>query len=292
MQSLRGISGSTCSKWTTSHSSPLRKWDFTEPPSFPMFTANYLMRRKAVLRWKRNTDYPVEKLGNKVMSSLDWTVQVFVDARISSEALLQPDGVELIWKVLDAKACWIQEDESRLLMRKAFFSVERGGRVFSTVHANEAQIEAASAAALVTMLATTWGTVLKEGARLTKQSHQNPNTLLNGSTELGDVVRALNMQGVDTQEGTNKAAVKPVVHSFMETRGAGRVEQDDEEKEEIEEHSGALGPDVGHELDRRLERAVSVRRRKWIPSSKGTDNAAQELKKAAWKDRGSLHHVR
>ena len=87
-----------------------RKWENSEPPAFPGFTANYLMWRKAVLRWKMTTDHPVEKLGIKVMNSLDWTVQAFVDARISAEALLQPDAVESILKVWDAKAGWIQED--------------------------------------------------------------------------------------------------------------------------------------------------------------------------------------
>ena len=39
------------------------------------------------------------------------------------------------------------------------------------------------------------------------------------------------MLDVDTQEGIIKAAVKPAVHSFMETGGPGRDQQDDEEKE-------------------------------------------------------------
>ena len=168
---------------------------------------NYLMWRKAVLRWKMTTDHLVEKLGTKVMNSLDWTVQAFVDGRISTEALLQPDAVESILKVLDAKAGWIQEDESKLLLRKALFSVERGKdeslRQYTTRRL--AQIEAASASALVTMLTTTWGTVLKEGARLSKQSEQNLNALLNGSTEFDDVARALNMLDVESQEGIIKA---------------------------------------------------------------------------------------
>ena len=33
------------------------------------------------------TDHPPEKLGTKVMNSLGWTVQAFVDGRISTEAL-------------------------------------------------------------------------------------------------------------------------------------------------------------------------------------------------------------
>ena len=106
--------------------------------------------------------------------------------------------MESILKVLDAKACWIQENESKLLLRKALFSVERGMeeslRQFTT--RKLAQIEAASVAALVTMPTTTWGTLLKEGARLSKQSEQNLNTLLNGSMELDDVARALNMLDV------------------------------------------------------------------------------------------------
>ena len=120
----------------------------------------------------------MEKLGNKVMNSLDWTVQAFVDGRISTETLLQPDGVESILKVLDAKAGWIQEDESKLLLRKALFNVERGRDVSLRQYTTRrlAQIEAALAAALVTMPTATWGTVLKEGARLSQQSEQ---TLLN-----------------------------------------------------------------------------------------------------------------
>ena len=152
-------------RWTAPSGYPSRKWDISEPPTFPGFSANYLMWRKAVLRWKMTTDHPVEKLGTKVMNSLDWTVQAFVDARISTEALLQPDAVESILKVLDAKAGWIQEDESKLLLRKALFSVERGKdeslRQYTTRRL--AQIEAASAAALVTMPTTTWGTA--EGRR-------------------------------------------------------------------------------------------------------------------------------
>ena len=113
-------------RWAAPSGYSSRKWDISEPPAFPGFSANYLMWRKAVLRWKMTTDHPVEKLGTKVMNSFDWTVQAFVDARISAEALLQPDAVESILKVVDAKAGWIQEDESKLLLRKALFSVERG----------------------------------------------------------------------------------------------------------------------------------------------------------------------
>ena len=182
------------------------------------------------------------------MNCLDWTVQAFVDARISAEALLQPDAVESILKVLDAKAGWIQEDESKLLLRKALFSVERGKeeslRQYTTRRL--AQIEAASTAALVTTPTTTWGTVLKEGARLTKQSEQNLNTLLNGSTELDDVARALNMLDVDGQEGIIKTPVKPVVHSFMEngtsTESQPREEETNETNDQSEEEEEELCP--------------------------------------------------
>ena len=186
------------------------------------------------------TDHLVEKVGTKVMNSLEWTVQAFVDGRFSTEALLQPDAVESILKVLDAKVGWMQEDESKLLLRKALFSVERGKdeslRQYTTRRL--AQIEAASAAALVTMPTTTWCTVLKEGARLSKQSEQNLNTLLNGSTELDDVARALNMLDVESQEGIIKAAVKPVAHSFMEAGKLSENQQCEEETQEPDEQSG------------------------------------------------------
>ena len=62
-------------------------------------------------------------------------MQAFVDARIPTEALLQPDAVESILKVLDANAGSIQEDESKLLLVKG--TVQRGqrqGRVSATIH--------------------------------------------------------------------------------------------------------------------------------------------------------------
>ena len=148
-------------------------------------------------------------------------------------------SVESILKVLDAKAGWIQEDESKLLLRKALFSVERGKDESLRQYTARrlAQIEAASTAALVTMPTTTWGTVLKEGARLTKQSEQNLNTLLNGSTELDDVARALNMLDVESQEGIIKAAVKPVVHSFMGTGTSTESQPCEEETDEPNDQS-------------------------------------------------------
>ena len=148
--------------------------------------------------------------------------------------------MESILKVLDAKAGWIQEDESKLLLRKALLSVERGTdeslRQYTT--RKLAQMEAASAAALVTKSTTTWGTVLMEGTRLSKQSEQNLNTVLNGSTELDDVARTLNLLDVESQEGVVKAAVKPVVHSFMEAGRFNGDRQYEEEKQETDEQSG------------------------------------------------------
>ena len=194
---------------------------------------------------------------------------------------------------------WIQEDESNLLLRKALFSVERGKdeslRQYTTRRL--AQIEAASAAALVTMPTNTWGTVLKEGARLTKQTEQNLNTLLNGSTELDDVARALNM--LESQEGIIKAAVKPVVHSFMETGKFSESQPCEEETDEPNDQS-----DEEEELCPPLKETMAA---SWIAQigeedlseteavdsfiamneqRKRTWAQAQELKKAARKDHG------
>ena len=83
---------------------------------------------------------------------------------------------------------------------EALFIAERGKNEFLRQYTTRKleQTEAASTAALVTMPTTTWSTVLKEGARLSKQSEQNLSTLLNGNTELDDVARALNMLEVDS----------------------------------------------------------------------------------------------
>ena len=62
------------------------------------------------------------------------------------------------------------------------------------------------------------------------------------------------MLDVDTQEGIVKAAVKPVVHSFIEAGGPGKDQQDDEEKEEFEvlrrgRSLSTPGRDIRHQLD-------------------------------------------
>ena len=42
-------------RWAGPFTYPSRKWDVSEPPTFLGFSANYLMWRKAVLRWKMTT---------------------------------------------------------------------------------------------------------------------------------------------------------------------------------------------------------------------------------------------
>ena len=114
--------------------------------------------------------------------------------------------------------------------------------------------------------------MLKEGARLSKQSEQNLNTLLNCSTELDDVARALIKLDVEIQEGIIKAAVKPVVRSFM---AAGKFsenqpceeekeepnDQSDEEEEE-EEHCPPLHETMAASCIAQIGEGVSVRQRR------------------------------
>ena len=193
-----------------------------------------------------------------------------------------------ILKVLDAKAGCVQEDESKLLLRKALYSVERAKDESLRQHTTRrlAQIEAASAAALVTMPTTTWGTVLKEGARLTKQSEENLNTLLNGSTELDDVARALNM--LDLCCTPSWKLENSVRVSHVKKRQTNRTNQSDEEEElcpPLEEAMAASWiAQIGEEGLSETEVVDSFiamneqRKRTWAQ--------AQELKKAARKDRG------
>ena len=124
--------------------------------------------------------------------------------------------------------------------------MERGKDESATIHDKKIRTDRGSLRSRSAMPTTTWGTVLKEGARLTKQSEQNLNTLLNGSTELDDVARALNMLDMDGQEGIIKAAVKPVVHSFMETgkftESQPREEETDEPNDQSDEEEELCPP--------------------------------------------------
>ena len=138
--------------------------------------------------------------------------------------------------------------------------------------------------------------MLKEGARLSKQTL---NTLLNGSTELDDVARALSVLDVESQEGIIKAVVKLVAHSFMEVGTFSENQRCEEETEEPNEQ-----PDEEEERCSPLEETMAA---SWIAQigdeslseTEAVDHfismneqrkriwaQAQELKKAARKDRG------
>ena len=60
---------------------------------------------------------------------------------------------------------------------------------------------------------------------------------MNGSTELDDVARALNILDVESQEGIIKTAVKTVVHSFMETGKFSESQPCEEETDEPNDQS-------------------------------------------------------
>ena len=167
----------------------------------------------------------------------------------------------------------------------ALFSVERGNdeslRQYTTRRL--VQIEAASTAALVTMPTTTL-------------SEHNLNTLLNGSFELEDVARALNMLDLDTQEGIIKAVVKPEWRTPSRRLGdLGRDQQDDEEKEEFEEHSEEEDH-CPHPNETLATSWITQIAEEGLSETEAMDSivemneqrkrTAQELKKAARKDSG------
>ena len=94
MQSLRGVS---CRAPSGGHFDTLVRLENGFSQSLPRFQGSLL---------KRTTDHPVEKLGNKFMSSLYRTVQASVDARISTDALLQPDSLESFFEGFGCKG-WL-----------------------------------------------------------------------------------------------------------------------------------------------------------------------------------------
>ena len=179
---------------------------------------------------------------------------------------------------------------------------KRQGRVSATIHDKKVGADRGSLRSRSGYHANNHlGKVLKEGARLTKQSEQNLNTLWNGSTELDDVARALNMLDVESQEGIIKSAVKPVVHSFMET---GKFSESQPCEEQTDEPNDQSDEEEEEELCPSLEETMAA---SWIAQIEEEDLSeteavdsfiamneqrkrtwaqAQKLKKAARKDRG------
>ena len=194
------------------------------PPSRPAFRGsqrNYLMWRNAVLRWKRTTDHPVEKLGHKVMKSLVWTVQAFVDERLSTEALLQPQRCGVDFEGLGRQGPAGSRKTDPSFSCEGHSSAGRGRDESLRQYTNkEVGADRGSLCGSSRRRANGHLGHNLEGRRAAvKAVRTEPQYTLDGSTELDVVARALNMLDVDAQEGITKAAVKLVVHSFMETGG-------------------------------------------------------------------------
>ena len=164
--------------------------------------------------------------------------------------------------------------------------MERGRDEFLRQYTRRlAQIEAASAAALVTMPTATWGTVLKKARGC--QSSQ-----IRTSTHFWNA-RAINMLDVGALEGIIKAAVKQVVYSFMATGGDQHCNDENKETEELS------GEDESCPFLDEMMTASWIAREEGLSETEATDSSfamneqrkrtwaqAQDLKKATRKERG------
>ena len=208
-----------------------RKWDTTEPPSFLGFTANYLMWRNAVLRWKRthgSSGGEAVPQGHE-HSGLDGTGLCGREALHRSPSAAQRCGVDFEGLGRQGRL----DPGRRIQASLAKGTLQRGerqGRVPAAVHNKEVGADRGSLCGSSRRHANGHLVHNLEGRRAAvKAVRTEPQYTLEGSTELDVVARALDMLDVDAQEGITKAAVKPVVHSFMETGGDQHCNEEKEE---------------------------------------------------------------
>ena len=79
--------------------------------------------------------------------------------------------------------------------------------------------------------------MLKEGTRLSKQSEQSLNTLLNGCTELDGVARALNNARRGHTRGHHQGSRQTTGALLHGNQRIRRDQPEEDEREETDEHS-------------------------------------------------------
>ncbi len=262
------------SKWEWDRSQNFKP-DYSDPPAWPGWThRRYWVT--AIRRWDRSTDIPMHKRAEKVLRVLGWEMQADFE-HLTESTLVSDRYLQEILRIMDNKAGVRDDDEKRRLestRRKdetlAQYSMRRQ-RDFSRIVDYGLNIPTEFQAMM-----------MREGAGLNEQNHQNLSALLQGQEQDPDAMaRALAKMDVRQDRLSGFADAEGAHHFFEEDdvpEGEEESPSEDDEEVILSEIDGLnLSEDQVAEVFAVLD---GRRKRSWKEN--------QLYKASARKDRGSF----
>eukprot|EP00913_Durusdinium_trenchii_P003264 g3020.t1 len=149
-------------------------------------------------KWNSNTDVVVWRRAEKVLKTLDWSLQAKLD-HVSETTLASPSYLTEILNVLDVLAGENEDSERRRAVRAALFEGHRKSEETLAQYAlrRESQFEVASR--YMTIPEEIKGILLEEQSGLSKQSMQSLRVLTRGLHSYSEVKKVLKVLDLDEE---------------------------------------------------------------------------------------------
>ena len=163
------------------------KGDFSDPPSWP----GWMHRRfwiQAVRRWNKGSDLPTDRRADKVLRSLGWEMQPDFEHLLESQ-LTGESYLENIIDVINTKAGVREDDEKRRAFKAAIVDNQRRkDETFSQYAVRRLRDFSQASTYGVVIPSEFKATMLREGAGLSDQNHQNLSAILQGNDQCPDIM--------------------------------------------------------------------------------------------------------
>lgn len=182
-------------RWWSSGWPTTSKGDFSEPPTWPGMQ-HYRLWRRAITRWDRNTDVALHRRAEKILKSMDWSLQEKFD-HLSEETLSSDKYLGEMLGILDVYAGEREDSDKRRSVRAALYEGARKNEESLAQYACRREAQFQAAAQYVQLPDELKAYMLEEQANLSRQSAQNLRVLTEGRADYQRVRKALQVIDVD-----------------------------------------------------------------------------------------------
>ena len=97
--------------------------DTSDPPTWAGWE-HYRVWKRAVFRWDRCTDLPLDRRAGRVLARLDWSLQARLE-HVAESALMEEKYLEHIFRILDSLAGEREEDTLKRALQGAMMQWKR-----------------------------------------------------------------------------------------------------------------------------------------------------------------------
>ena len=184
-------------RWWNDKSWTSYKGDYSDPPAWPGWN-NFRLWKRAIRRWHNNTDVAVWRRSEKILKTFEWDLQAKMD-HLDEKVLASESYLDRIIEVLDVLAGERESSERRRAVRAALYEGVRKPSETLAQYALRRESQFQSAGQFLDLPSDLKGFMMEEQAGLTKQGIQNLRVLTSGSSDYGQVCRALKVLDVEEE---------------------------------------------------------------------------------------------